>query len=960
MNRSSKKGKGYRVIATLVLATVMAVMVPSCRHTSRCCHGDDARYAQMDSLLRDVRDVDSLAAMVQRYQNEGDLMGEMVALRYKGRALCDQSRFDEAIAAHTRGLKLATEVADTIEMISALNGIANDYRYWGDLSKANGFFYKALQLSKAYSGSNSPEALKARVVTLNGIGIIEIGLHRYTSADSLLREALKGEKSLGNDQGMAVNFAHLGAIKRAQGDRDSAWMYYRESMKLNQMEGNGVGVALCHLHFGELYADENDYSRAQVEFQQAYDQLKEQGPAFFWLRACLSLAGVNILLGEKETALQYAQEAESEAKRINSREFQAHSYHVLYELSLMSGDQHRALEYFVKSEELYDSIYGLEKSEEMRHQLNEYESNVKLGEMSSLNNDIKRLNRTRNLMGLFTILLILMAGAIIAALVYASRVRSRTQRLMKQVEETRSLFFTNVVHQLRTPLTAIMGATDAIVAQTDVSGNTSAEHQRENVEIIERQGNHLLLLVDRILEVGGVRSDLKGPDWRTGDVVGFLRMIVESYREQCLDQQIELTYVSNENEVTMDIVPNYLNTIVGNLIENAISYSSDYCKISVMSQVVGNKLVIKVVDNGMGIEDNDLPHVFEPFYRAAVAEQICEGIGIGLTVVRDMASVLDGTVTVESVSGSGSVFTVLMPLRNRHNEVYEKLEMAVKPVRKIVRKRLDVPVDDSSDSVKKARADILVIEDHNDVARLVGAALETEFNVHYASNGEQGLESAARLMPDLIITDVKMPYVDGLELCRRVRASRRLRHIPIIVLSARTSEQDRIRGFEAGADAYMLKPFSADELKVLSSKLLENREILKEVYSDTARKTDAQVVESLSQMDDEELLVAFAELLDKQVENGTARLNLGEIAVQLKMGETQLRNSIQNLTGKTTAAYITQLRMEKAMRLLQENPTMLIGTVAEQCGFSDVAYFSRVFKQHFKMTPTRARVNDPD
>lgn len=113
-------------------------------------------------------------------------------------------------------------------------------------------------------------------------------------------------------------------------------------------------------------------------------------------------------------------------------------------------------------------------------------------------------------------------------------------------------------------------------------------------------------------------------------------------------------------------------------------------------------------------------------------------------------------------------------------------------------------------------------------------------------------------------------------------------------------------------------------------------------------------------MDDEELLVAFAELLDKQVENGTARLNLGEIAVQLKMGETQLRNSIQNLTGKTTAAYITQLRMEKAMRLLQENPTMLIGTVAEQCGFSDVAYFSRVFKQHFKMTPTRARVNDPD
>ena len=587
---------------------------------------------------------------------------------------------------------------------------------------------------------------------------------------------------------------------------------------------------------------------------------------------------------------------------------------------MKEGDVKRALDYHLKSGEMYDSIYGLEKNNEMRHQIAEYEANVKKGEMNVLNKDIKRLHRTRNLMGLFTILLIVMAGAIIAALLYATRVRLRTQRLMRQVEETRSLFFTNVVHQLRTPLTAIMGATDGIVAQAASQDDAAAARQRENVEIIERQGNHLLLLVDRILEVGSVRSALKGPDWRTGDVVGYLRMIVESYRESCVNRQIELTYASNEKEAEADLVPHYLNTIVGNLIENAINYSKDYCKINVTSHVDNNRLIIKVSDNGIGIGADDLPHVFEAFYRAAPAEQLCEGVGIGLTVVRDMVTVMDGSVVVESIQGKGSVFTVTLPCRYRQHESLKRLEMVVDPVRNVVR-----------------------------------AALGQAFEVHFASNGEQGLAHAVELIPDLIITDVKMPYMDGLEMCRRVRESRHLRHIPVIVLSARTSGVDRIRGIEAGADAYMVKPFVAEELRILATKLLENRKILKETYSNTVSIKEAvPEVEDSSQMDDE-FLAAFAGLVDRQMADGVVRMNLGKIAVQLKMGESQLRRRILELTGKSAASYILQLRLEKAMRLLCDRPTMLIGDVAEQCGFSDVAYFSRVFRQHYKVTPTQAR-----
>ena len=438
-------------MAWCVLATLLALSLPSCRHATRSCHVDDAHYAQVDSLLQGINDVDSLAAMVSRYHKTGDAIGEMVALRHQGRLLRQHSRFDEAIALHTRSLDIATGAADTVEMMTLLNSIATDYRQAGALSKAYIYNYKALLLSDAYSDHDSPEAVRERLTTLTCIGNIEVGLRHYSKADSVLRLALRGEQSLGNYDGMAVNYAHLGSIKLAQGDNDSAMIYYREALKYNQLAGNEIGAGMCHWHFGELYVGERQFSRAKYEYELAYDHLKRLDYTYYWIKACLSLASVNLQLGEKEEALKYVQEAEAEALRVNIFEYQTDVYHLYYELALSSGDYKRALEYYIKSEVLEDSISGPEKSEEMERHLDEYHTNLKQGEMSSLNKNIERLQRTRRTMGMLTALLLLMAGAIIAALLYASRVRARTQRLMRQVEETRSLFFTNVVHQLRTP-----------------------------------------------------------------------------------------------------------------------------------------------------------------------------------------------------------------------------------------------------------------------------------------------------------------------------------------------------------------------------------------------------------------------------------------------------------------------------------------------------------------------------
>ena len=943
-------------VAGLVLAALLPVLLPACRdNSSRSSSVTDAHYAQLDKSLKVMGDIDSLEAKVRHYRDQGDVTGEIMALKYYGRALRHKSRFDEAIAVHKMGLEKAKAACDTLEIIIMLNNLGSDYRHKGNLSKANGIYYKSLRIIDDFDKSEGRECQGERYSALNSIGNIELELRHYAQADSLFHQSLRGAKAMDDHHSIAVCSASLGHVKRELGELDSARQYYNEALKNNRLVGDKNGEAQCHLNFGKLYADERNYSHAEAEYKWAYDKLKEQGDTYYWLEACLSLVALNTKIGETGEARRYLQEAEAEALRINSIEQQAKVYNMYFDLAMKEGDVKRALDYHLKSEELYDSIYGLEKNNEMRHQIAEYEANVKQGEMKVLNKDIERLHRTRNMMGLFTILLIVMAGAIIAALLYATRVRLRTQRLMRQVEETRSLFFTNVVHQLRTPLTAIMGAADDIIAQAAAQGD-AADRRHKSAEVIERQGSMLLLLVDRILEVGGVRSDLKGPDWRTGDVVSYLRMIVESYREACINRQIELTYVPNEKEAQADLVPGYLNTIVGNLIENAINYSNDYCKINVTLHVEDGLLTIKVSDNGIGIGEDDMKHVFDPFYRAARAEQLCEGVGIGLTVVRDMATVMGGSVAVESTIGEGSVFTVTLPCRYRQQEPLQPLEMVVKPVSKVVRKLHWMAEDSEKLQPDGNRPAVLIVEDHADVAHLIGAALGKEFSVHYASNGDHGLARAIELMPNLIITDVKMPFMDGLEMCRRVRGSRQLRHIPVIVLSARNSSDDRISGIEAGADAYMVKPFNSDELKILATKLLENRKILQETFSDTLNKNEPiPKSETAPEMDEKEFLAAFAGLVDKLTANGVARLNMGEIALPLKMGESQLRKRILELTGKSVSSYILQLRLERAMRMLSEHPTMLVGDVAEQCGFSDVAYFSKVFRQHYKMTPTQAR-----
>ena len=955
-----KRSTGFgiaRYVGTFVVLSMLLV-VASCRDGVGTSQRDQARYVRLDSIMGSIHDVDSLTRMACQSHDQSDEMGEMIALKHHGILLRNQADFTGAIEKHKQWLEIATEAKDTLEMADASNNLGVDYRRYGDCSEASSHFYNALRLCDDYPDQDHAEMLEMRSTALNGIGSIALSLCRYSTADSILHEALECDLRLGRNKGLAMNCSSLALLKSEIGDMDSAWYYARKSLEYNTLAGRKKGIALSHMYFGELYEKEKRFSHAEEEYKMACDQFREIHDDWFWLESCLGLARVKLKLGEDDAAHQLIEEAEAEANRVGNREQQAKLGLIHSELSKKQGNADEALTQYMHAIQLYDSIYGRVELAEVQVQHTEYQKSLGKGEVNVLNRDINHLKRMRNIQRVLIVLLVLMAGAIIASLVYAMRMRNRTQRRMRQVEETRSLFFTNVVHQLRTPLSAIMGATDNLITDARSIQYEPTDAQRECVEIIERQGNNLLTLVDRILEVGGVRSAIKDPEWNRGDVVAYIRMIVESFRDRCVERNIELSYAPYESGVEADTVPRYLNTIVSNLIENAVCYSRDGGRIIVTSRVEDEMLVIKVADEGMGISREDLQHVFEPFYRSSEAERIVDGVGIGLTVVRDMVMVMGGNVSADSKVDVGSVFTVKLPCFRAH-DVKERLKKAVKPVLKTMPIPKLHPEPSNVDEVCTGGPVALVVEDHNDVASLVGTMLGDGYTVLYATDGEQGLAKALDAVPDIIITDVKMPVMDGIELCRRLRQEKTLRHIPVIIISARNSDADRIRGIEAGADAYLVKPFSSDEIRAWAKRLLECRETLREVFTaqdDADEPATVQLPDDIDvQEDDREFLERLSREIEDQFASGE-RIDIDKVARSFRMGETQLKNKVQSIVGKNLAAFITQLRMEKAMRLLrQDEPNLLVGDVAEQCGYQDVAYFSRVFRQYYGITPTQAR-----
>lgn len=475
----------------------------------------------------------------------------------------------------------------------------------------------------------------------------------------------------------------------------------------------------------------------------------------------------------------------------------------------------------------------------------------------------------------------------------------------------------------------------------------------------------MLSLVNQLLDLSKVKSVITEPEWQSGNIVAYIGMMMETYASYAQSKGIVLQFIPRERQVETNFVPDYIHKILDNLLSNSFKYvTPGHGKVNIVTWVVGRTLRVTVSDNGCGIPASALPHIFEPFFQIDNRPDKV-GTGVGLALVAQTVKRLGGTITVDSKENQGTVFYLSLPLHAPTAPAIE-LKSPDKDIETAGLAEDDGTRSDPDNTEQTAGYSILVVEDNADVAQYIGRQFEDNYKVIYARDGKEGLEKARKEIPDVILSDLMMPGMDGIEMCRQIRSDELTSHIPIIIVSAKVAEQDRLKGFSVGADAYLTKPFSREELRVRISTLIDQRHRLQKKFSDglalsgdsgTAQKQPALEAPALSELD-RRFLDKVADAVYLMMGSGKD-MDVYAIAAKLAMSYSQFNRKLSALTGSTPAQYIQRIKIRKAQRMLTAHPELSFAEVAERCGFSDYSNFVRAFKNVTGTTP-RSFVRSPE
>lgn len=534
------------------------------------------------------------------------------------------------------------------------------------------------------------------------------------------------------------------------------------------------------------------------------------------------------------------------------------------------------------------------------------------------------------------------------------------KKLNRQIAEaTRSklAFYTNVSHDLRTPLTLISEPVNQLVAAESL---TPREHSL--ALLIQKNSRILLRLINQILDFRKLENGRLSLNLAEIDFTVAVKEWMESFREAARAHDIRLSLADSE-PLTLAVDPEKMERIFFNIISNAIKYTPVGGAITVSYAVEGENLVMRFSDTGRGIAASEISRIFESFYQSA-DHGAAIGSGIGLSLVKAFVELHGGTISVESTPGVGSVFTVTIPVRHVDGPATTPAPLITDAEVVAELRRVGPVSDPAATTVAEPSAPVaqenlpvlLVIDDNADMRLLVKEILGDQYRIHEAADGRAGLAAAMRLVPDIIICDVMMPVMDGLECCRLIKEEVTTSHIPVLMLTACALDHQRVQGYDSGADAYLPKPFTAELLVSRCRNLIANRRRIRELWARPVAAPSSTAPESASPTPaadiDNRFYARFLDIFTAQMSN--PELSIEDIASEMGLGHSQFYRKIKALTGYTPVELIRQLRLREGRRMLTATDKS-ISEIAYAVGFSSPAYFTKCYRAAFNETPSALR-----
>ena len=516
----------------------------------------------------------------------------------------------------------------------------------------------------------------------------------------------------------------------------------------------------------------------------------------------------------------------------------------------------------------------------------------------------------------------------------------RKQSLNKQeLNEERLRFYTNITHELRTPLTLILGPLEDLLSDATLS----PKHANK-ISIIHDSATRLLNLINRILEFRKTETQNRKLSVAKGDLGQLVQEVGLRYKELNPNNKVNyhIHIETEDTEIFYDA--DMITIILDNLMSNAAKYTSEGDITLSLRSVEENQIKyteISVSDTGHGIDAEALPHIFDRYYQAKSKYQ-ASGSGIGLALVKGLSELHEGILKVESAVDTGTTFTLRLLTENTYpNAIHTQHDMEKKP--------MDAEETTITDTPTENHPIVLVVEDNTDIREYIRSSFTELYEVITAKDGKEGWELAQARIPNIIVSDIMMPVMDGIELCKRIKEDMRTSHIPVILLTAKDSLQDKEEGYASGADSYLTKPFSAKLLHSRINNLLETRKKIASLLAlaDTQPKQES-AVSSLNKLDNE-FLQKITQIIEENLE--MEKMDIAFIADKMCMSHSTLYRKIKGLTDMSANEFIRKVKMRKGVELLMSGQ-YTISEIAYMIGFSSVAYFRQCFKDEYGMSPS--------
>ena len=898
-------------------------------------------------LVREMQ-LDSAISYAQKAKKISKKLGfkidEVNAYSIIGIANVYKGEYPEALENYFEGLKISKEIDDKWGVANLYNhiGITNMYR--GNYPEAIKSYFECLKRFEELGHK------KGIINAYNNIGIVYKNQGKYPEALKNYFEALKMYEEIGNKHGIGMSYNNIGNVYQLQGKYSEALKNQLKSLKIKEELGIKQEIAGAYNNIGVIYKEQGKYSEAMENYFKFLKISEEIGDKSGIARANNNIGLVKIELNQLASANQHLEKALTLAREIGMSSLIRDVYYNFTLADSALGNYKNAYENHKQFIVYRDSLINKENEKKSLQASIGYEYEKKTAVIQA-ELKTKKLQRNVAYAGLGVMVVLAFFS------VYSFRLRNKKIKVEKQnlelqrrevetikeTEQFKSRFLANISHEFRTPLTLING-------HLEVLKEKGRKEDFSHFDEMEQNGKRLLTLINQLLDLSKMESGQYKLKYKKGNVLNEVSMLVQSFHSYAEQHGISLILQQTESaktliETSFVYSSEALAVVVTNLISNAIKYTPYGGSVKATIDYKDDKLFVSISDTGKGISEEHLPKIFDRFYQVDEPEQRAyAGSGIGLALVKELVMLHGGDVMVESPSERGCVFTFWL-----ESSVAEDVESTVANAQNIA-----FPAKEENNIVNNEQGDaelplVLVVEDQPELRSFIVQNLGDEYRYVEASNGKDGIRLAQELLPDLIISDVMMPDTDGFKLCETLKSNVVTSHVPIMLLTAKAEQKDKLTGLEIGADDYLTKPFSLNELKLRVRNILSFKELLRKKFEGNTIPTAEETPELNTR--DRKFVDDITQSVEKNISNLQFGVNI--LAEDVFLSVSQLTRKLKAITGKTPADFIRNIRLEKAVELLKNGEG--VADVTWEVGFKDSVYFSKVFKKHFGFSPSSVK-----